>query len=58
LEWLATVVEKILSVSFRYILEEKLMILEGKAFAAKNILLNIKETCEAINKYMNVQIDS
>jgi len=51
-------VENILSVSFKYILEEKLMILEGKAFAAKNILLNIKETCEAINKYMNVQIDS
>jgi hypothetical protein len=34
------------------------MILEGKAFAAKNILLNIKETCEAVKKYMNVQIDS
>ena len=34
------------------------MILEGKAFAAKNILVNIKETCEAINKYMRVQIDA
>ncbi len=35
-------VEDILSVTFRCILEQRLNILEGKAFAAKNILLNIK----------------
>lgn len=45
LEWLAETVENILSVAFRYILEEKLTILEGKCFAAKNIMLNIKEMC-------------
>ena len=57
LEWLTTIVENIFSVSFRYILESKLTILEGKAFASKNILLNIKETCEAIHEHLDVMID-
>lgn len=49
-------VEDILSVTFRCILEQRLNILEGKAFAAKNILLNIKQTCEAISKDSQHQI--
>ena len=50
-------VEDILSITFRHILVGNLTELEGKAYASKNILLNIKETCEQLERVLHKKID-
>jgi hypothetical protein len=50
-------VENIFSITFRCLLEERLSTEEGKAFACKNILLNIKELCEYLHAEVGAPVD-
>lgn len=57
LDWLVGVVESILSMTFRQLLEERMSLSEGKAWACKNILCNIKALCEYLSGEVGVAVD-